>query len=115
MIEPFTMYSPSGRAYRIHSYGPDNIVLTRYIDGGRGELESESSRPASVEELQMFQMMERAFGRIVELERALGEAQADLGEALEMADQLAPLALNRRADHLQVLMARRNTAAKRSV
>jgi hypothetical protein len=113
--EPFTLYSPTGRAYRVHSYGPNNIVMTRYLDNGHGALRGESSRPASVEEHQMFEMMERAFAQIVELERSLGEALADLGEALALAPELAAIPLDKRAERLRRIMVRQSAAAQRSV
>jgi hypothetical protein len=115
MSEPFTLYSPSGRAYRVHSYGPNNIVLTRYAENGKGGLKGESSRPASVEEHQMFGMMERAFAQIIELEKSLGEVLADLGEALALAPELAAIPLDKRAERLRRIMVRQTTAAQRSV
>ena len=113
--EPFTLYSPTGRAYRVHSYGPNNIVMTRYADDGIGGLKGESSRPASVEEFQMFEMMERAFAQIIDLERSLGEAVANLGEALALAPELATLSEEKRTERFRRIMAGRASAAKRSV
>jgi len=104
MLEPFTLYSESGRAYRIHSFGGDNIVLTRFDKNRRacdGGLVAASVRPASCEELQMFQMLERSFAIIADLEKKVYEGIAELGDALALAPELADVPLALRADRLR--------------